>query len=51
MRGSRGGTGGPDPSPEKFQSYRIRPDPLENYKATKPASNVGPLSAHQLYGV
>ena len=23
------------------------PDPLENYKATKPAFNIGPVSAHQ----
>ena len=23
------------------------PDPLKNHKATKPAFNVGPLSAHQ----
>ena len=45
-----GGTGGPDP-PEKSQKYRVSfntgPDFLKNYKATKPAFNVGPSSARQ----
>ena len=50
MGGSRGGgTGGPDPSPEKSQKYSFfsntGPDPLNNQKATKPAFNVGPSSA------
>ena len=44
------GIWGPDP-PEKSQKYRVfcksGPDPLKNHKATKPAFNVGPSSAHQ----
>ena len=49
----RGGGGrGPDPRPpEKSQKYMFLsntgPDPLKNHKATKPAFNVGPSSAHQ----
>ena len=50
MGGSRGGTGGPDP-PEKSQKIgflsNTGPDLLKNHKATKPAFNVGPLSARQ----
>ena len=45
-----GGTGGRDP-PEKSQYIGFLsnsgPDPLKNYKATKPAFNVGPTSARQ----
>ena len=47
MCGSRRGTGyGP---PEQSQKYRVSLAilVLKNYKATKPASNVGPQSAHQ----
>ena len=53
MCGSRGGTGCPEPPPHlkkhKFIGFlsNIGPDPLENYKATKPAVNVVPLSARQ----
>ena len=54
MSGSRGGggggTGGLDP-PEKSHNIgflcNTGPDPLKNHKATKPAFNVGPASAHQ----
>ena len=46
-----GGAGGPDPPPEKSQSFRFlsntAPDPLKNYKAIKPAFNAGPSSARQ----
>ena len=47
-----GGTGGPDPHPIKNHKNigflcNTRPDPLKNYKATKPAFNVGPSSARQ----
>ena len=50
MCGSRGGTGGPDPSPtDKSQKYRVSenggPGLLRNHDAIKPAFNVGPLSA------
>ena len=50
MGGSRGGTGGPDPSPLKNHKNigflsNTGPDPLKNHKATKPAFNFGPLSA------
>ena len=45
-----GGTGGPD-SPEKSQKIgflsNTGPDPLKNYKATKPAFNVWPSWACQ----
>ena len=45
-----GGAGGPDP-PEKSQKIgflsNTGPDLLKNHKATKPAFNVGPLSARQ----
>ena len=38
MRGSRGGTGTPDPTPENHQNKgflsNTGPDPLENQKAT-----------------
>ena len=50
MCGSRGGeAGGPPPENHKFKGFtsNIGPDPQENYKATKPAVNVGPLSARQ----
>ena len=45
-------TGGPDPPPpEKSQKIgflsNTGPDPLKSHKATKPAFNVGPLSARQ----
>ena len=47
----RGGAGGPDP-PLKNHNIgflsNTRPDLLKNHKATKPAFNVGPLSARQL---
>ena len=50
MGGSRGGRG-PDPPPRKFTKTgflcNTGPDPLKDYKATKPAFNVGPSSAHQ----
>ena len=42
------GAGGPDPSPEKLQYYRVSntvSDPLKNHKTTKPAFTVGPSSA------
>ena len=44
------GAGGPDPPPGISQSYigflsNTGPNPLEYHKATKPAFNVGPLSA------
>ena len=48
------GTGGPDPLLPPLKNYKAiellsntDPDPLENHKATKPAFNVGPSSAHQ----
>ena len=45
------GTGCPDPRPEKSQKLgflsNTGQDPLNNHKATKPAFNVGPLSASQ----
>ena len=45
MRGSKGGAGGPDlPRPwktTKLKGINTDPDPLENHRATKPASNVG----------
>ena len=41
---------GPPPPPEKSQKYSFvknsGPDPLKSHKATKPAFNVGPSSAH-----
>ena len=51
MRGSRGGTEGPDHPPlEKSQNIgflsNTGPDPLNNHKATKPAFNVGPSLCH-----
>ena len=56
MRGSRGGGGvteGPDP-PSPVKNHKnigflsnTGPDPLKNHKATKPAFNVVPSSAHQ----
>ena len=52
MRGSRGGTGDPDPHPLEnhikigFLS-NTGPGPLKNNKATKPAFNIGPSSARQ----
>ena len=51
MRGSRGGTGGPDPHLNnhkniEFLSY-TGPDPLKFSKTTKPAFNVGSSSARQ----
>ena len=46
-----GGRGSGPPPPGKSQSNRVPhqfgPDPMDNYKATKPAFNVGPPSAHQ----
>ena len=52
MRGSRGGTEGPDPTSLKSHKHigflsNTGPDPLENHKATKPAFNVRPSSARQ----
>ena len=47
------GTGGPHPPPplENFKNIGFLSsngsDPLKNYKATKPAFNVGPSSARQ----
>ena len=46
------GTGGPDPPPLKNHKKigflsNTGPDLLKNHKATKPAFNVGPLSARQ----
>ena len=53
---SREGTGGPDP-PEKSQKIGVfsitGQDSLRNHKATKPAFNLEPSSAHQpnaIYG-
>ena len=48
--GSRGGTSGLDPlKNHKNKGFLCNscPDPLNNHKATKPAFNVGPSSAHQ----
>ena len=47
-----GGTAGPDPPlPENHKNIgflsETGPDPLKIHKATKPAFNVGPLSARQ----
>ena len=47
-----GGPGSPEPPLEKNHKAiefvsNTGPDPLENYKATKPAVNVQPLSASQ----
>ena len=52
MRGPRGGTGGPDPLPLKKHKNigflsNTGPDPLNNYKASKPAFNVEPSSLRQ----
>ena len=51
MGGSRGGggTGGLDPLKIKKIGFlsNTGPDPLNNHKATKPAFNAGPPSAHQ----
>ena len=52
MRGPRGGTGGPDPLPLKNHKNigflsNTGPDPLNNYKASKPAFNVEPSSLRQ----
>ena len=48
------GVGGPDP-PGKLQNIgfpsNTGPDPLKNYKATKPAFNVEPSSARHLNGL
>ena len=48
QRGEVGIGSGPS---KKSQKYRVSehtgPDPLKNYKATKPAFNVGPSSARQ----
>ena len=48
MRGSRGG-GVSDPRPREKLGFlsNTGPDPLKNHKATKPAFNVGLLSARQ----
>ena len=49
----RGGGVGPDPPPLEnhtiigFFFINTGPDPLKNYKATKPALNVGPSSTRQ----
>ena len=52
MDGSRGDTGGPDTPPLEnrknigsFSNTGL--NPLKNHKATKPAFNVGPSSAHK----
>ena len=52
----RGGAGGLDPPPMKNHKNigfprKTGPDPLKNYKATKPAFNVGPSFARSLNGV
>ena len=53
MCGFRGGTVGPDPPPHlknrKNKGFlrNTGPDPLKNYKATKPAFNGVPASARQ----
>ena len=47
MRRSRGGTGVPENHKAVGFLSNIAPDPHENHKATKPAFNVGPISAHQ----
>ena len=54
MHGSRGGRQGGLEHPPPLENYKAigflsntGSDPLENHKATKPAINVGPLSAHQ----
>ena len=49
MRGSRGGTVGPDPPPpENHKNIGFLgnngQDPLENHKAARPAFNVGPYT-------
>ena len=47
----RGGGGDPDPPPENHKIMGFlsnsRPDPLENYKATKPVLNVEPSLTRQ----
>ena len=47
--GGGGGAGGPDPLKIKNIGFlsNTGPDPLKNYKATKPAFNVGLTSARQ----
>ena len=52
MRGSRGGTGGPEPIPHPLENHKnigflsiTGLDTLENLKATKPAFDVGLSSA------
>ena len=51
MGGSRGGTGGPDPTLENHKNIgflnNTGPDPLKNHKVTKPAFYGGPSSARQ----
>ena len=51
MGGYRGGNRVSGPPPEKSQKLgfvsNTGQDPLKNHKATKPAFNVGPLSARQ----
>ena len=52
VRIQRGGAGDPDPPPPLKNHKNIgflgtAPDPLKNYKATKPAFNVGPTTARQ----
>ena len=46
MGGSRGGTGGPDPSLKNRKTIGFLSNtglaPQKNHKATKPAFNVGP---------
>ena len=55
MRGSRGGTGGLDPLPEKSQNISFHSntgqDPLKNHKPAKPAFNVSPSTARQRYAM
>ena len=47
---SRGGGGGSGPPLENYKNIGLLsntgPDPLKNYKATKPAFNVGPAKRH-----
>ena len=48
-RGGGGGTGGPDPALKNHKGFlsNTGPNPMKNYKATKPTFNVGPSSARQ----
>ena len=39
--------GAGDPDTPSMENHNTGPDPLENYRAAKPAFNVGTLSPHQ----